>query len=618
MKTMSLDVGHERVGPAAPDIRLGVVFWLAVIVLFIMTNVVIELASGAAILGGELRGTDSYMRVLRVSHLYHSGDWFDHVIPRSNAPYGEVLHWTRPADLLLLSGTLVLKPIFGFDRALFLWGICLGPLLHVAMVMVLVWAAAPVFDQERRFLLILAVISQIAVWPHGLLGRTDHHMLILLVFAAALGGVWRILLGDRRPAVALMAGAAAGFGLWLSIEFLVVWAILFAALSVCWVRAGGDLASRGLWHAAGLTAVVALALPVERLPHDWWVVEYDRISIVHLLVGLLATAFWAAASDLARAGRAATTRRRLIVCILGAVLAGGIILLVFPKFFAGPEVDYDPGLRGIFLDYVEETQPLWPTNFRDAGWMLIFLGSAAFAGPYLLVRLWRDRQSGVWPFWLVIALGLLAYLPLSLEMRRFTVFPVMLLAVVIADLLAALLARMRGAALARRLLVLAVAVPAIFFGPVAVGGALWSTHHGTGAGSCNVAPLIRELNRPDGLGATPLTVLAMVNFGPRLMYDTPHRVITTPYPRNAPGQLDAYHIYAATDLEAARRLVEARGIDVIVACVQRPMYGGLSKPPDTLDSRLRRGEPPAWLQPVPVGEETGREFAIFRVQGPDG
>jgi len=618
MRTMSLELGHKRVGPAAADIRLGVVFWLAIIVLFVMTNVVIELASGAAVLGGELRGTDSYMRLLRVAHLYHSGDWFDHAIPRSNAPYGEVLHWTRPADLVFLAGALVLEPVFGFERALFLWGICLGPLLHVAMVMVLVWAVAPVFDQERRFLLVLAVVAQIAIWPHGLLGRTDHHMLILLVFAAALGGVWRLLLGDRRPAVAVAAGAAAGFGLWLSVEFLVVWAVLFAALSVCWIRAGGDLANRCLWHAAGLTAVIALALPVEGLPDAWWAVEYDRISIVHLLVGLLATAFWAATTGLARAGWATTTNRRLIVCVLGAVLAGGVLLLVFPKFFAGPEVDYDPGLRGIFLDYVNETQPLWPTNFRNAGWMMIFLGSAVFAVPYLLLRLWRDRQAGVWPFWLVIALGLLAYLPLALEMRRFTGFPAMLLAVLIADLLAALLARMRGAALARRLLILAVAVPAIFFGPVAVGGALWTADQGTAAGSCRLAPLIRELNRPDGLGATPLTVLAMVNFGPRLMYDTPHRVVTTPYPRNAAGQLDAFHIYAATDLEAARRLVAARGIDVIVTCLNRPMYGGLSAPPDSLDSRLRRGEPPDWLRPVAVGEEAGRDIAIFQVQRTDG
>ena len=611
---MSLNLSGGRVETEATGLRLGILFWLAVVALFIMTDVVIEAASGAAVLGGELRGTDSYMRLLRVSHLYETGDWFDHAIPRSNAPYGETLHWTRPADLLFLAGAFVLQPIFGFERALFLWGVWISPALHIAMVMVLVWAVAPVFDRERRFLLVLAVIAQIAIWPHGLPGRADHHMLIMLVFAAALGGAWRILLGAARPGVALAAGAAAGFGLWLSVEFLVVMAVLFAALTLCWLRTGGDLARRSFWHAVGLAAVVALALLVERPPGQWWAEEFDRISIVHLLVGLSAVAFWAVAAALSRAGRAETPNRRLLVCALGAAAAGGVMLLVFPKFFAGPEVDYDPGLRGIFLDYVNETQPLWPTNLRNAGWLLIYLGSALFVVPYVLLRLWQDRGEAIWRFWLVIALGLLAYLPLALAMRRFTGFPAMLMAIVIANLLAGLLARVRDVGLVRRLLALAVAVPALFFAPVAAGGALLSADRAEGADSCRVAPLVRELSRPDGLGALPLTVLAMVNFGPRLMYDTPHRVVTTPYPRNAAGQLDAFRIYAATDLEAARRLVEQRRIDLIVTCVKRPMYGGLSAPADSLDSRLRRGELPDWLRPVAISDEAMREVSIFRVQ----
>jgi hypothetical protein len=371
--------------------------------------------------------------------------------------------------------------------------------------------------------------------------------------------------------------------------------------------------------------VVALALMVERPPADWWAEEYDRISIVHLLVGLLAVAFWAVMTVLSRAGRAGeATNRRLLLCALGAAAAGSMMLLVFPKFFAGPEVDYDPGLRGIFLDYVNETQPLLPYNLRDTGWLLIYLGSALFAVPFLLLRLWQHRSEEVWRFWLLIALGLLAYLPLAVAMRRFTGFPAMLMAIVIADLLASLLARVRDKNIVRRMLFLALAVPTIVFAPVAAGGAFLSAGQAQLAGqaqgsrSCRMAPLIRELNRPEGLGAAPLTVLAMVNFGPRLMYDTPHRVITTPYPRNPDGQLDAFRIYKATDLEAARQLVEERRIDLIVTCVKRPMYGGLSRPEDTLDSRLRRGEVPDWLRPVAISDEASREINIFRVHRPDG
>ena len=50
-------------------------------------------------LEGGLAGPDSYMRLLRVTQLYESAAWFDLSIPRSNAPYGELLHWTRPADI---------------------------------------------------------------------------------------------------------------------------------------------------------------------------------------------------------------------------------------------------------------------------------------------------------------------------------------------------------------------------------------------------------------------------------------------------------------------------------------------------------------------------------------
>ena len=613
-----LDMRADRIAHEARGVRLGILLWLAVFALFAVTHLVIEAASGAAILNGELRGTDSYMRMLRVTHLFETGDWFDHTIPRSNAPYGEALHWTRPADLVYLAGALVLQPFFGFERALFFWGIFVSPLLHVAMVMVLAWAVSPVFDLERRFLLILALVAQIAIWPQGLLGRTDHHMLIMLVFAAAFGGAWRVVLGSASPRTALAAGAAAGFGLWLSVEFLMVWAVIFAALSIAWIRGGGAQASRNFWHAAGLAAVVALALVVERPPAEWWAEDYDRISVVHLLVALAAAAFWAAAAVIARTGSAARSAgRRLMVCGLGAALAAALVWLVFPKFFAGPEVDYDPGLRAIFLDHVNETQPLMPNNLRDAGWLLIYLGSALIAVPHVLMRLWRHRAEDVWCFWLLVALGLLAYLPLAVAMRRFTGFPAMLLAIAVADLLAVLLARVRQEGLARRLVVLSVAVPAIVFAPTAAGVALFfASHPAQGSGGCLVGPLVRELNDPGGLGAASLTVLAMVNFGPRLMYDTPHRVITTPYPRNAAGQLDAFEIYKATDLEAARRLVESRRIDLIVTCVRQPMYGGLSMPEDTLDSRLRRGEPPDWLHPVAIGEAASREVSIFRVRRP--
>ena len=115
------------------------------------------------------------------------------------------------------------------------------------------------------------------------------------------------------------------------------------------------------------------------------------------------------------------------------------------------------------------------------------------------------------------------------------------------------------------------------FGPVA-------------AGNLDEGAPVEVLIRPEGLGRTTLTVLANFSYGPEILFHTPHSVVATPYPRNAAGQIDAYRIYSAVDPDAARRLAEKRGIDIIVTCRDHEIYSGLSGAPDTLESRLRRGE----------------------------
>jgi hypothetical protein len=131
--------------------------------------------------------------------------------------------------------------------------------------------------------------------------------------------------------------------------------------------------------------------------------------------------------------------------------------------------------------------------------------------------------------------------------------------------------------------------------------------------SCDRSLLVAELARADGLGRTPLTVLAKFTYGPRILYRTPHSVIATPYHRNARGQIDAYRIYSATDLEDARRLIEERGIDIIVTCRAGEIYAGLSGAPDMLETRLRRGEAPKWLSPVRLTSEAAAQYRIYRI-----
>jgi hypothetical protein len=609
-KRMAMTRTEPRQGEMAEGFPVVIAFFL-----YVLVHLALIATGVAETVEQEGQDSDGFMRLLRVMQLYQSGDWFDITIPRSNAPYGEELHWTRPFDVLLLVGALVLEPIFGFERALFWSGSLAAPLLHIATAIALVWAVTPIFDRERRFFVVLTLLPQLAVWSQGTFGRIDHHMLILLVFTVILGTSLRVLLEPLRARAAILAGAAAGLGLWLSVAFLVILAAVFGALVVRWLREGEAAARRNAWHAVGLVAVIAVAMLLERPAGERLAEEYDRISVVHLSVGLIAVAFWVAVLRLERRNLSARVPGgRLGVAVLGTLAAGGVVLLVFPKFFLGPEVDYDPRLRPIFLDLVIETQPLIPTDRSSLGWLLVYLGPAAFVLPYLAMRLWRDRNSEAWCGLVFLTFALVPYFFLALNMRRFSTFAEILLAIVMADVLAGLFARIgREPQMVRRVAIRVLVIPLVLFGGIFAGGVLIRPNGAGASTSCEVRVLTAELNRPEGLGRESLKVLFQVSQGPELMYRTRHSVVSTPYPRNAEGQIDAYHILSATDLADARRLVEARGLDLITVCIHRPAYFQLSADPDTLDSRLRAGEPPVWLEAVSLSGAAAEQFRIYRV-----
>lgn len=74
-----------------------------------------------------LADSDCYMHLIRASDLYNHGQWYDPVWIKSNAPFGEPLHWSRPFDVLLLAGAVPLSVFVDFETALFWWGVCAKP-----------------------------------------------------------------------------------------------------------------------------------------------------------------------------------------------------------------------------------------------------------------------------------------------------------------------------------------------------------------------------------------------------------------------------------------------------------------------------------------------------------
>ena len=95
--------------------------------LILGAHVVLQIFNDWLVLDGRLVGPDGYMRLLRVIELAQGGAWDDPISERSNAPYGEVLHWTRPLDVILLLGRGLGAVFTDFQTALLVWAALFGP-----------------------------------------------------------------------------------------------------------------------------------------------------------------------------------------------------------------------------------------------------------------------------------------------------------------------------------------------------------------------------------------------------------------------------------------------------------------------------------------------------------
>ena len=570
---------------------------------------------------GELIGNDGYMRLIRVAELAQTWDWYDTTIARDNTPYGTPLHWTRPFDLVLLAGAKALEPALGFDRALYWWGVVITPLLHVLMVLCLVWAVRPLYgDMMRRGLLVLSVLLQPLLYGLAQAARPDHHTLVMVAFVLTVGFMLRLL--GPRPDLrhGLAAGAAVGFGLWLTMEFLLGLLAVYASLAFLWLINREAITRRALWFCWGLIPVILASLVVERPPSALLEIEYDRISVVHLILALLGLGVWTLLEQLQRVGRspASVVGRGALLACCGA-LAGVVLLVVFPEFLRGPSLATDPLVKSAYMDRIEELQPIWPTTWDQVPRALAFFGNAVIVVPYILYLLLRVGEEETWNGWAFVLIGVVIFLPIGLAIYRFGNYAEILLLIGLADLLGRLtIVLERVPNMILRVVCRAGAINAGLFGfvilKVAVADAASpESDNDAEAGQCDVPAIIESLNERGQAEDVPLRIMAHPDLGATLLYFTSHAVVGSSYHRNVDGIRDSLEFFLSEDEEQPREIVRRRGVDVVVVC---EIYGpklGVAEIEDQLFGRLLAGSPPPWLELAGPDQDQPANYKIYNV-----
>jgi len=592
------------------------------LVLFATVDGLLLARNHPALFDGALWGPDSYMWLDRVRLLWNGAHWFDHVYPRIDPPAGFVSHWTRPMDTLLLAGSWALAPMLGFDRALFWWGAATGPLLFLATAIAAIWAAKPLLPRQALWLAPLILATQPAMMAAFAAGRPDHQSLLTFFFILILGAALRMALAPARPTPAVSAALFSALALWTSVQILPLIGAAVAGLSLAWLLGQRDVARCLVVYFAVLCFGLMGALLMEYGLAALTPRPTDTLSPNYLVLFGLLLLFWIGATAL----RKTDGRGRVFYCLLGGGAFGAALWILSPEFFTQPVGVIDPLYRATHLARIRELQPTI-VLVPGAGWLeqiatpALRLGIALPAILYLLYRLLKSRgkkRHG----WGMLAIAAVLYSTMAMLQLRWTNFAILTVLIPYVGLVYDVASRVTDAV--RRFPIRQVVRPAVTalacvwpFAP----GLLVQSHNilpgnGNAHAICRPQEPARILADPKGLGAYPDTVLAFPDYGPELLYRTPHSVLSIPNHRPQPGYTLTFRIMSESDPNMALALLRERGIGFVLICIGSA-EGGVYKPTGkgpSLYQRLAAAAPPAGLQPVAIPENEAGGFRLFKVE----
>ena len=573
----------------------------------------------APIKKGELADSDCYLRLLRVEDLHKGGNWYDPVVLRINPPYGQTSHWTRPFDVLLLAGALPITLFTDFESALFWWGMMISPVLLITTLIALQWSTSPVLSSSKDgpFLACFVFVFQIATLSCYQSGRPDHHSLLILVFILSIGFTLRMITRSCSTRFCYMAGTISGFAVWVSVESMLATSIIMGMLGLLWLLEDGDFLDKSLHYTIALFISAGLGLVLERAWISLFAEEYDRLSIVHISIFGFITILWITLFVLNRYTLFFRKRaNRFSSILVGLAMLALAMLVSFPKFYKGPFADIDPRIIPIMLDTISELQPLISKS-SSLVMPVQFLSSAVICFPFLFYLLLWERHDESWKGWIFVLLSSVAFILISLNQVRWSIYAHILMTVPMAQLIVFLRQRGPQDGLLRTLKnVLILVIFTVGLLSLSVFADKVIAKKGDSERSHQEVSLIQiceYLAHGEEWNGRNLLILTHVDFGAEILYRTEHKVLSTIHHRAGQGIWDTYEIMTADTDEKAFEIIQKRNIDLILLCPKSTESIFYSKPEQksTFYKRLLDDTIPNWLRKVELPSDLSSSFLLF-------
>ncbi|MCL5282086.1 MAG: hypothetical protein M1376_19520 [Planctomycetes bacterium] len=595
--------------------RADVFCYLAFAICVSLALVPLYLSGRGPIKTGELGDSDCYMHLLRASDLYRTGQWYDPVIGRSNPPYGDRLHWTRPFDILLLVGAVPGSLVTSFDAALFWWGVVVSPILLVASFLAIRWAVHPLLGDDGSSIIGFLFAVQSAVMSIFQAGRPDHHSLLVFLFLLMVGFALRLIERPSAATICYAAGALSALSMWVSVESLVAVGMTLGLLGIMWVLRGSDFSGTAFHYSASLFTLTGAALAIERPWRDLPTVELDRLSIAYVgIFGILA-ALWFAIGVLTAHTRLLQRRNvRLLTALTAVAVPVVATWLFFPSLFRGPLGDVSPEMAEKCLAYIQEMRPLLNSDVR-LKWGIPLLGYGLAYALFFLI----DGEHRRDPRWVSLWAATVLFAALSLVQVRWIYYGQILVLPPAAALIVRMRSRITGHPLAK--LLANCGITSMFLALAGSGFMIEYVTKPDRKVDTHPAPPVKTICEYFGTHerwqGRSFRILTHPNFGAEILYRTQEEVIATLYHRNWQGILDTYTTLTAETDEQARKHIRDRAVDLILLSPQADDSTFFLKPDSvsTFYQRLCEGKVPSWCQEVHLPPDLA-SFRLFEIREP--
>ncbi|MEZ0224778.1 MAG: hypothetical protein ACAH83_09515 [Alphaproteobacteria bacterium] len=535
---------------------------------------------------------DVWLRLTQVRQWLTGGDFFDHLVQNTNAPFGGVTTpWTRPVDTILSAFYFLTPGHLSMDLRLMIAAAWMPPALCVIAVFLMAKAARRHFEHTHVLISVMMLtIFNAYLGDYFSPGDADHHSTLSVLWC---GVLCLITIETLSWPAALAAGALLGGMVWVSPEGLMLMAPVYGLLGLEALFRPQKMPALAV-TTLGAASVAMLALFIERKDISQEI--YDSVSIVQVTLLWLTAAAAGILAFLYRRGISLRARMGAAAAVGAGVLAGMWIL--YPKFFQGPLVDVDPFIFTGFLPNVSEARSLtkfpWTDMLREMAQPLIAVSLVIFTCRRGIKHLRPEKKR-----FLLLLSALLVYAAVltSVQIRwEYYLQPVAII------LGAALLPGVSMATRFRRLR----NPPPRQWRPYLWMTALFAALNVSTTTFAKERPLLADqmmcINEvryviqtqqlQPLLGDTNMVVFFPENAAGDALFFTPYRIIASNYHREGKGLKDLNELTRALHPDKALAILGKRQVKALFYC---PIFYGN----DTWLSEIgKNNQHPRWLEPV--------------------